>query len=91
MDQSEMMAESLPQSAAQPEGMMAGTMAGEGEEGYTITIVCRPDGTYTVNEVEVDTFEQALKLAVKFHQENPMEGSEQRQFEAGFGQAEGGR
>ncbi len=75
----------MAESAEQPESPAPTERA----EGYTITIVCRPDGTYVVNDVEVDTFEQALKLAVKFHQENPMEGSEQRQFEAGFGHAEG--
>jgi hypothetical protein len=43
----------------------------------------------TYQEMPVNTFEQALKAALKFYQANPVSQNEQEQFQAGYAGRQG--
>lgn len=56
--------------------------------GETITVVCLPDGTYTVNGEAFDDLEDALRKIVQLCQDGQGESTKEDDYQAGFGKSD---
>ena len=69
------------------EGEQESPDAGQGD---TITVVCRPDGTYLVNGEAFTDLEDALRKIVQICQDGQGEATKQQDYQSGFQKTPGG-
>lgn len=74
----------MPQSPEMPEESEPERESPDTGEGETITVVCKPDGTYLVNGESFSDLEDALRKIVQICQDGQGEATKEQDYQAGF-------
>lgn len=74
----------MPTASPMPEDSERERESPDTGQGETITVVCKPDGTYLVNGESFDDLEDALRKIVQICQDGQGEATKEQDYQAGL-------